>query len=222
MSYKDLSGEKFGHWTVLYKDAPHSGARNSYYVCKCDCGNIKVLTRSSLVSGRSKSCGCVKERKLGINSTHGMSKTRIYHEWTSMRRRCRSTKGASAKDYALKGIKVCEEWDSNFIAFRDWAYSNGYSDELTIDRIDNSKGYSPENCRWVSFSDQARNKTNNVIVEYNGEQWCLRTLCCKIGFPYKLAHRRYTNSIKKGEIISTDKLFAPVDEKKIAKRYRHS
>ena len=222
MNSKDITGMEFGYWTVLYRDKPHPNKRNAFYICHCVCGNVKAVNRSTLVNGRSQSCGCIKYDRSGVNSTHGMSKSRIYHEWVSMRRRCKDTKGKFAENYALKGITVCPEWESDFLAFRDWAYSSGYTDQLTIDRIDNSKGYFPDNCRWIPFEEQQRNKTNNVYVEYNGETWCLRTLCGKLGFPYKTAHRRYIRMKNKGLPIDTEKLVAPIQENKIAKCYRKS
>lgn len=92
---------------------------------------------------------------------HGMRKTRIYSIWRSMKCRCSNKNN---KSYGAKGITVCEEW-KEFINFKDWSFANGYKDDLTIDRIDNSKGYCPENCRWVDMTTQARNKsTNNKIL----------------------------------------------------------
>jgi hypothetical protein len=139
-----------------------------------------------------------------------------------MRRRCRSKTDKSAKSYYFKNITVCDEWDRDFMNFYNWSMENGYNDDLTIDRIDNSKGYCPENCRWITNSDQQRNKTNNVHVLYDGKDWCLRTLCTELGFPYKLAHRRYTRAKSKGITISADELLAPVHTEKIAKKYRKS
>ena len=221
MKAVDMTGMTFGYWEVLSKDAPHHNAHNSYWVCRCKCGNIRTLTRSSLVSGRSVSCGCKpSERRKGINKTHGMSKTRLYNEWASMRKRCKSPTGKCANSYCLKGVTVCEQWEK-FEPFRDWALSNGYSDTMTIDRIDNSKGYCPSNCRWITNAEQQANKTNNVIIEYNGEKWCLRTLCAKLGFPYKTAHKRYMRALRRGDEINSGYLFAPIDAKKIAYKYRH-
>lgn len=221
MKNYDITGQTFGHWTVIRKDDPHPGCRNSYWICRCVCGTERSVNRSTLVNGRSSSCGCVpSDKRKGINMTHGMSRTRLFHEWTSMRRRCSNPNGKCAKNYCLKGITVCEEWNK-FELFRDWAFANGYSDSMTIDRIDNDKGYSPDNCRWVPFANQARNKTNNRIVEYNGEKWCLRTLCTHLGFPYKTAHRRYMSALRAGKPINIEKLFEPVHSEKIATRYRN-
>ena len=222
MKNYDISGKTFGNWEVLCKDIPRPGCRNSFWICRCVCGTVRSVNRSTLVSGRSSSCGCVQsENRKGINRTHGMSKSRLYHEWASMKRRCSNPKDKSACSYFGKGITVCEEWISDFTAFRDWALSNGYADDLTLDRIDNNAGYSPNNCRWVSNADQQQNKTTTVYIDYAGKRWCLRTLCEHIGFPYKLAHRRYTRAVKAGKVVSADLILAPVHAEKIAYKYRN-
>lgn len=206
----DITGMQFGYWTVLRKDDTHPGSRNSFWICRCKCGTEKPVMRFTLINGASQSCGCKPSEKLkGINSTHGMSDTRIYHEWLSMRRRCRNPNGRFAACYYLKGIRVCEEWDNDFVAFYDWAMANGYADDLTIDRIDNSKGYSPENCRWVPMADQQKNKTNTVYVEYKGEMWCLRTLCIALGVSYNRAYNRYRKAKRRNEELPVDKLLEP-------------
>ena len=214
----DITGQTFGYLTVLRWDESSLGQRNSKWICKCKCGNETSVTRSALVSGRSTSCGCKAFES--HNKTHGFSKTRIYRTWVQMRGRCRRDTGADAKDYHDRGITVCEEWNSDFVSFYTWAMANGYEDTLTIDRIDNSKGYSPENCRWITATEQQSNKRSNITVNYNGEVYCLSHLCEKVGFPYKTAHRRYTRLTKRGVPIDVKALIAPIEEKKIAKRYR--
>jgi len=218
----DLTGRTFGHWFVVEKDLAPNGSKNSRWICRCTCGTVKSVFQYSLLSGRSASCGCViSEKKKGINKTHGMSNTRIYREWASMRRRCKNRNDKSASSYFGKGITVCSEWDSSFETFYEWAIANGYSDNLTIDRIDNSLGYMPSNCRWVTNDEQQKNKTNTVKIVYNGKEWCLRALCIHIGFPYKTAHGRLLRLKKSGREITTDALFAPINTDKIAKRFRH-
>ena len=221
MNQYDITGEHFGNWTVLKRDKPHKGKQNSYWICKCICGTTRTVSRSSLISGRSISCGCaISDKRKGINKTHGMSKTRLYHEWVAMRRRCKDDKGRCSKSYFKKGISVCEEWENSFENFMEWSNKNGYSDNLTIDRINNDDGYNPNNCRWVTIEEQQQNKSNNIFIQYNGQQWCLRTLCKEIGFPYKTAHLRYKRAVNSGKEISTEKLFSPIQTNKIAKKYR--
>ena len=210
MSSIDMTGQKYNSWTVLRKDGERSNGKHTYWICECECGSVRSITRSALISGASKSCGCKPRNSKGVNSTHGMSKTRIYHEWLSMRRRCAAAHTVKdAAYYYEKGIRVCDEWQNDFIAFRDWAYANGYAEDLTIDRIDNSKGYGPDNCRWITNAEQQANRTNNVMFDYHGETLCLRQICQREHANYRLAHQRYRTAVKKGEIVSLEKLLAP-------------
>ena len=114
-----------------------------------------------------------------LAQTHGLSHTRLHRIWHSMYCRCYYSKTNQYKNYGGKGIKVCEEWKhgEGFVKFYNWAISNGYKEELTLDRIDNDKDYCPENCRWSTPKFQSNHKTNNRIIEYNGKkqtltQWC--------------------------------------------------
>ncbi len=110
---------------------------------------------------------------------HGLSKTRLHRIWHSMYCRCNYSSTNQYKNYGGKGIKVCEEWlhSEGFLNFYNWAMSNGYEDNLTLDRIDNSKNYCPDNCRWITPKEQSNHRTNNRILEYNGikhtlNEWC--------------------------------------------------
>lgn len=218
MHKTDITGERFGNLVVLGKCDPIPGKKNSRWLCRCDCGRTSIVSRCSLITGHTKTCGDNTHKK-GANSTHGLSKTRLYQEWLSMKRRCLPN-SQDSKTYFRRGITVCTEWLSDFIAFRSWAIANGYADNLSLDRVDNDKGYSPDNCRWVPIALQQSNKSNTTIVEYEGQQHCLRTLCEEIGFPYKTAHRRYMNLKRRGKSIDTSILFAPIDKSKIPLRYR--
>ena len=101
------------------------------------------------------------------NYKHGMSGTRLHHIWKSMKQRCFDSNCINYKKYGAKGISICEEW-KNFEYFANWSIANGYSDGLTIDRIDASGNYEPSNCRWVSYKVQANNRSSNRYIEMNG------------------------------------------------------
>lgn len=108
---------------------------------------------------------------------HGKRKTRLYRIWTNVKTRCYNENDPHFKRYGGRGITVCEEWRNSFEAFYNWAVSNGYSDELTIDRINNDGNYEPSNCRWVTFKEQNQNKRNVILLTYEGEtkscaEWC--------------------------------------------------
>jgi len=162
-------GQRFGRLIVLEEtDRTKSGKRR--FLCKCDCGNIKAICMSNLVTKNTTSCGCYQnECRKSNRLKHGMRHTRLWQEWSRMKWRT-DKRYPYHKDYYDRGIAVCDEWESDFTSFAKWALSNGYDDSLTIDRIDNNEGYSPDNCRWVNMTIQNRNKTDNLFLVYKGKR----------------------------------------------------
>lgn len=167
---KDLVGKRFGRLLVVQFDRREDG--ETYWVCRCDCGNKKIVRGSNLTKKNgTMSCGCLSsELTIQRRKTHGERNTPLYKIWTSMKERCYYTKSVSYTNYGKRGITVCDEWREDFTAFRDWALSHGYSTDkrIQIDRIDNNKGYSPDNCRFVTRVEQANNRRNNKHITYNG------------------------------------------------------
>lgn len=148
----ELKGERFGRLTVLRE----TGCEKGYYVweCMCDCGTIHHAKGFQLKAGQVKSCGCLRKiRLIERNTTHGKKDTRLYTIWCGMKERCNNINSINYKWYGEKGVSICKEWIHDFQAFYNWALSNGYEDGLTIDRIESDKGYSPENCRWITRSE---------------------------------------------------------------------
>lgn len=127
--------------------------------------------------------------KRGRPRTHGESTTRIYGIWNGMRARCEKEHNPRYEDYGGRGITVCPEWQ-DYTTFRDWAYANGYSDDLTIDRIDNDKGYSPDNCRWATMTEQIRNRSCAWTVTIDGVTKPAIEWCKEYGVPYNVASAR--------------------------------
>ena len=152
----NLTGLTFGKLTVIKRAGSSPKTNRALWICVCSCGNTVTATTHSLTHGFVTSCGCRK--RLGMHTTHGLRHTRIYSIWKGMKQRCYNPNSKYYKHYGGRGITVCSEWLHNVQAFYDWALSNGYSDNLSIDRIDNNKGYSPDNCRWATSIQQAANK----------------------------------------------------------------
>lgn len=107
-----------------------------------------------------------------------------------MKDRCYRKTNKSFKDYGARGIEVCDEWKDDFSAFHSWSISHGYCDDLSIDRIDNNKGYSPENCRWATKQQQQDNRRMCIFVDCEGEQLTLTAACKKYGMPYGTVRAR--------------------------------
>lgn len=123
-----------------------------------------------------------------------MRNMKLYPVWKTMNQRCYNPKNHKYRRYGERGIKVCNEWvetnPKGFYNFNSWALNNNYKLGLTIDRIDNNKGYSPDNCRWVNNQQQSRNKCTNIVFEYNKEKHCLKEWCEILNLPYNTIFNR--------------------------------
>ena len=159
----DITGKAFGDLTVLERYGKSDDGKTKW-LCQCACGNYTVVLGQRLRNGTTKSCGC---RRVSANQTHGMYKTRMYRIWQAMRARCYNPKRKGYKHYGGRGIKVCDKWESFEGFFEDM--HEGYTDGLSIDRIDVNGNYCKENCRWATQRTQSNNQRKNVIVEIKGE-----------------------------------------------------
>ena len=194
-------GMKFNMLTVVEFDHYKKNSL-ACFKCKCDCGNYCVARINDLKTGAKKSCGCLgRQNKLDIvkrrkdQTTHGESRTRLYKVWIGMRRRCQPLGNKETKNYGDRGISVCEEWETDFLAFKKWALANGYDEnapkgECTLDRIDVNGNYEPSNCRWANAEVQGRNRRETIYVNFRGEKMTLTEVCHLTSRPYSTTYRR--------------------------------
>lgn len=199
IKFKDLTGKKFGKLTVLnVTDRKRAiKSRDKYWLCRCDCGNLTIKCGKLLRTGGAKSCGCLQReiaRKTCVERNklhfHGLTKTRLYSIWCGMKQRCNDEKANNYYLYGDKGVRVCDQWMKDFKSFYNWSIRSGYNDDLTIDRIDGTKGYSPENCRWITPKDQNRNTCRNVNFLVNDKKLCCKDVCALVDLKYSTVFRR--------------------------------
>ena len=192
----DLTGQTINGIKVLGFAYRGGGkAQKAFWNCECYCGRLFVVDGYKLRTGHTRSCGCLHDKMTGDRRRlHGDSQTRLYKIWKDMRKRCsEKATGDAKKNYFLKGIGVCDEW-GEYERFKEWALCNGYNDDLTIDRKDNSKGYCPENCRWTTRFVQNNNKTDNLLLTYKGRTQNLSSWCRELGLSYKMVESRINKS----------------------------
>lgn len=196
MKAYDLTNQKFHFLTVIKRienRVEKNGKQRAQWLCKCDCGNYHASTTYLLTSGSVKSCGCFKFASR--NSTHGLTKTRLHQIWSHMRKRCNCKTDKNYSNYGGRGIKICDEWN-DFLNFYNWSMENGYEEHLTIDRIDVNGNYEPSNCRWISFEEQQRNKTNNLFIFNKDKKILLVDFCRQHNLDYEHTRVLYHKLVK--------------------------
>lgn len=197
-----LMGQRFCKLTVIGHAEPYispKGHKAERWLCRCDCGKEKVILRGHLCSGAAISCGCYQAAITSKrNTTHGYTNEKLYALYRGIVARCYNPNHGDYQGYGEKGIKMCDEWKNDYQVFRDWAYANGYKEEIlpngrskwTIDRIDVNGNYEPSNCRWVTLQAQMNNKSNNYFIEYNGRTQTIAEWAKELGINYHTLHDR--------------------------------
>lgn len=211
-------GEKYGRLTVIkyshrikheYEDSKRN-FYDYYYLCKCDCGNVGTFVGNRLKSGNTKSCGCIcHENLLRRNTKHRLSRTHLYRIYHGIKRRCYNKNDSSYARYGGKGIRMCNEWLSDFMNFYNWAITHGYKKNLTIERIDFRGNYTPENCTWIPFGEQAKNTSRNVFYEYNGKRKILPDWAREYNLPFTCVRKRLVRGWTLERALNTPKLRLP-------------
>ena len=190
------AGDKFGKWTVLEEAEPYvapCGKKYRRFKCRCECGTVRNVAGSSLNAEKSTSCGCYRaELAVENNTTHGGNHTWLYREWKGAKYRAKAGGRFQKRHPTYIGVDIDPEWESSFEAFRDWALSRpDYAEGKELDRIDNTKGYYPWNCRWTDRKRQMRNTSRTVL--YEGEPLIdVYERECDCGICYKTFYNRVT------------------------------
>lgn len=166
---RDLRGLSFGRLTVL-DFCGLNKFQKATWRCSCECGNYVVVIGTSLTNGKKISCGCYeKESKKKTNFKHGLRRHDLYKTWLNIKARCYNQHNNHYKYYGENGIVMCDEWKNDFKSFYDWSINHGWERGLSIERIDNHKGYEPSNCKWITMSEQSKNRTtNHYLVDKQG------------------------------------------------------
>lgn len=178
---KDISGNKFGYLTAINFD--HSDGKYTYWRCKCKCGNEVIRRMDKLTAHKTPSCGCYLQ-EINHADENKKKKESLLIVWRGMKERCADKNN---KYYGAKGIKVCKAWSgkNGFETFYRWALKNGYEKGLTIERINVNANYSAINCKWIPMSEQAKNRSNTIWIDYKGEVIDVATFSEKTGIDRK-------------------------------------
>jgi len=187
---KNITGNKYNMLTVIGMGSYRYSNNQIKWDCICDCGNRKSASYTNLVSGNTKSCGCLRRKLTGNRArSHGQSKTSEYGIWYAMRDRCSNPKKKEYKHYGGRGIKVCKRWQNSFENFiSDMGFRP--SKKHTLERGDNNKGYCKANCRWATPKEQARNQRRNIRIKYNGLTRLLIDVCEELDIDVRLVRGR--------------------------------
>lgn len=216
MNKVPMIGKRFGRLSVV-AEAGRTKGGDLRWLCACDCGKYSVVAGSNLRKGNTKSCGCLAREisaRVGDRSRkHGAYGTRLYFIWQNMKKRCNNPSDSHYPNYGGRGITVCKEWNDDFTIFSDWAIASGYTEDLTIDRIDNSNGYSPDNCRWITKADQNRNKRNSILIEHEGKTKTLSQWAKEKGIHKNTLIYRYHKGKTGDELFDTKTRTIPKGEK---------
>ena len=204
---EDFSGKKIDKLLVIrpidVSNDPNY-PKSTAWECLCDCGNITIKTPNQLRKNMHLNCGC------DIGHKDGRSAERLYGIFRGMHYRCENPQNDAYKWYGAKGISVCEEWSGydGYDNFKEWALNNGYSDNLSIDRIDFNGDYKPNNCRWADFSIQANNTSRNIFLTYKGKTKTMTQWAKELGLTVATIRGRLKYSDDIDKILST-----PIDTK---------
>lgn len=201
MASLDITGNRFGHLTAIRGErrvAPN-GARRTYWMCRCECGNEYTAPLTGLRNGQTRSCGCKIDHR-SIAMKHGHSYSRTYSIWSGIRHRCNSKNNEAFRYYGGRGISICARWDryENFLA----DMGEPPSLKHTVERRDVNGNYEPSNCFWATRKEQSRNRRVNRFITYEGSQMCLKEATERAGLKYQTVYMRLKNGWREEDALS--------------------
>jgi len=191
-----MKNYKFGNLTFTGETKIVNKRRIGLF--KCECGNFAELRIDGVFDGSIKSCGCLKRNPFGLSS---VDYEKLFGVWQNMIKRCYNENSDRYYTYGARGIKVCDKWKDDFHAFAEWAVKNGWKPNLSIERKDLDGNYCPDNCTFITMKEQARNKTSNVRITYQGITKCIAEWCEIFGLPDKTIYMRYARGIREPEVL---------------------
>lgn len=199
-TFKDITGKKFGRWTILGFSSFNAAGGTCMWECECACGAKRLVSGTNLKQGRTQSCGCLQKERVSFHrKTHGKSNHPLYQKWHRMLSRCGNPKHRDYFWYGARGIKVCERWHDFSLFLSDM--EDGWKPTLSLDRIDNNRGYEPLNCRWATAMEQVCNTRRNIIID---TPWG-RMAACHAADKIGVNRKAFLDRIRKG--YPDDKLF---------------
>lgn len=202
MEYKSkraIKGKEYGFLT--YTGEAKTIGKYKYGLYKCRCGKEKYIEIGSVAYGNTKSCGCLYDSRKNEFGLKSYDYEKLYSVWKNMKERCYKADSDRYYTYGARGIGVCDEWRENFHAFAKWAVDNGWRIGLSIERKDLNRDYCPENCTFITMKEQARNKTSNIRIVYDGQDKCVAEWCEILGIDAKKVYARYARGIREPTIL---------------------
>lgn len=196
----DISGRRYGKWTVLGLSPLRDNGGGRLWLCRCVCGAEGAIRGTDLNRGTSKGCGCAKgPTKITHGHTRGGKTSSEYYSWSHMIQRCTNPSNKSYTNYGGRGIDVCGEWLDYNRFFADMGAKP--SPKHTIERVDNDLGYSKDNCIWATNEVQVNNRRNTIFVELNGTRLLLTEACLKVGIPYSTVYGRMAKGLPDNQLF---------------------
>lgn len=198
-SKRAIKDKEYGFLT--YTGKAKAVKKYKYGLYRCRCGKEKYIEIGSVAYGNTKSCGCLYDSRKNVFGLASDEYEKLYSVWKNMKERCYKVNSDRYYTYGARGITVCDEWKADFHIFAAWAIKNGWKANLSIERKDLEKGYCPDNCTFITMKAQARNKTSNIRVIYNGQDKCIAEWCEIFGLDSKTVYARYARGIREPTIL---------------------